>query len=81
MTSFSQRIWSPSNPGRFRAQRERITDVIPLCNIEMLLTISGDVTAVRLEPQGESLVFQRKGDEIKFSVPRLEGRQLVVIAR
>ena len=56
---------------------EVIEDIVPLHDIPVSLRL--DASRVTLAPEGAELPFERVGDRIEFTVPRLELHQMVVL--
>jgi hypothetical protein len=56
-----------------------IEDVIPLHDIPVSIRVADAVEAVTLVPQGQALDFAMQGDRVSFTVPRIEGHQMVEI--
>lgn len=54
-----------------------IEDVVPLYNIEVSVRTDVPPQSVRCVPEGETLSFQVKNGRAHFSVPRLQGHQMV----
>jgi len=57
-----------------------VEDVVPLYAVPVSVKVDRPVTAVTCEPQGEPLTFDQAGGRVTFTVPRVEGHQMVVIA-
>ncbi len=63
-----------------RGSIEMIEEPIVVTNVAVALRSEGrDVTAVTLAPSKETIPFTRDGDYVRFTVPRVEGYQLVVV--
>lgn len=58
-----------------------IEDVIPLNNVEASVRVDGAVKAVRLAPQGTVLPHRMEGGRAVFTVPQVNGHQMVSIER
>ena len=56
-----------------------IEDVIPLHDIPVSVRVVDAVESVTLVPQGEALDFELGEDRVTFTVPRIEGHQMVEI--
>jgi hypothetical protein len=67
-------------PTRSGGLRERITDILPLHDLEMAVLLPGSIDGVRLEPQGQPLEFRQADGAVRFTVPCLTGHQLVVFS-
>lgn len=57
-----------------------IEDVIPLPNVAVDVAGPRAVASVSLEPEGEALPFTQDGGRVRFTVPVVNGHQMVVIA-
>ena len=66
-------------PERRGQEFDVIEDVIPLYDLKISVRVEGDVKEVACAPEGEVLEFERKGGRVEFSLPRLEGHQMVVL--
>lgn|GEM_PF-6602992 len=63
-----------------KGQVEVIEDIVPLYDVEVRLRPGRPVKAVRLEPQGVELPFDKDADgAIRYTVPRLECHQMAVV--
>jgi len=58
-----------------------IEDVIPIHAVETSVRVAGPVKAVRLAPQGTALPHRMQGNRVVFTVPKVEGHQMVSIER
>jgi len=56
-----------------------IEDVPPLRRVKVCLRLPEAVRRATLEPQGRALPLRREGDEVRLTVPRVEGHQMVVL--
>lgn len=66
---------------RDRAQAiELIEDIVPLHNVRVVVALPRRPKAVRLVPDGAALEFAREGDHVTFTVPRVEGHQMVELS-
>ncbi|MCY4408941.1 MAG: beta-galactosidase trimerization domain-containing protein [Caldilineaceae bacterium] len=57
-----------------------IEDVLPLYDVGVSLRLPGPVAGVRCVPGGETLAFKEAMGRLSFTVPKLEGHQMVEIA-
>jgi hypothetical protein len=57
-----------------------IQDLLTLHDIAVTLRASGQVTTVKLVPEGTELRFTQSGDSIGFTVPTVRGHQMVEVA-
>ncbi len=58
---------------------EIIEDIVPVYDISVRLRLSEKITGVRLVPQNEALPFEQDGQVLRYTVPRLECHQMVMI--
>ena len=56
-----------------------IEDVLPVFDIEVSLKLPGPVAGVRCVPDGESLAFSEAKGRLSFTLPKLNGHQMVEI--
>lgn len=56
-----------------------IEDVIPLYNIKISINATEDVKNVMCVPENQSLEYEIKDDRVEFTLPKLEGHQMVSI--
>ena len=57
-----------------------IEDVLPLYDLPLSLRLPGPVAVVRCVPDGETLAFSEAMGRLSFTVPKLEGHQIVEVA-
>ncbi len=57
-----------------------IEDVLPLYDVDVSLRLPGPVAGVRCVPGGGTLAFKEAMGRLSFTVPKLEGHQMVEIA-
>lgn len=57
-----------------------IQDIVPLPDVAVDVEAPGDVSSVRLVPQGSAIDFVRDGDRVRFTVPEVRGHQMIEIA-
>ena len=57
-----------------------IEDVIALHEVEVTVRPGREIARATCEPQGEELDVQREGDLLRFTVPRVNGHQMVCLA-
>ncbi len=62
-----------------RAWFDVVEDVIPLHDVAVSVRMPQAVKAVTLEAQGESLPFEMQEDRCVFTVPKVDGHQMVVM--
>jgi len=67
-------------PERRAAQLDIIEDVIPLFDVPVSVRAPQGARAVELVPQGEPLPFTQRDGRLEFTLPRVEGHQMVCIA-
>lgn len=58
---------------------EIIEDILPVYDVKVALRLPVKVKSVYLAPQMKDLEFKQEGNEVKYSVPKLECHQMVVI--
>ncbi len=58
---------------------EIVEDVIPLFNINLSVNVKSKVKSVKSVPDGESLEFNVKDNELNFSVPKVDGHKMIEI--
>ena len=56
-----------------------IEDVLPLHDVAVSLRTPGPASAVRCVPDGEALQFSEENGRLNFTLPKLEGHQIVEI--
>ncbi len=54
-----------------------IEDVIPLFNVKVSVKVSKKIREVLSVPDQVALTFEKKNDRIEFSLPKLEGHQMI----
>jgi len=57
-----------------------IEDVLPLYDVDVSLKLPGQVAGVRCVPDGVTLTFVEAKGRLNFTVPKVEGHQIVEIA-
>ena len=57
-----------------------IEDVLPLYDVDVSLKLPGPVAGVRCAPDGAQLTFGEAKGRLNFTVPKVEGHQIVEIA-
>lgn len=57
-----------------------IEDVIPLANLELSVRLDQRVKSVALVPQAQALQYKRSGGRLIFTVPQVNGHQMIEIA-
>ena len=58
-----------------------IEDVLPVYDVAVSVKLPGPVAGVRCVPDGETLTFREAKGRLNFTVPKLDGHQIVEIAR
>ncbi|MBV9848121.1 MAG: beta-galactosidase trimerization domain-containing protein [Armatimonadetes bacterium] len=58
---------------------EVIEDILPLHDVQVSLRLPRTVKRVSLAPQGEDVPFTQAGGAVRYTVPRLECHQMVVL--
>jgi hypothetical protein len=56
-----------------------IEDVVPLFDVEVSVKVDVLVTSIATVPQGEVLAFDQADGRVTFTVPKVEGHQMVEI--
>ena len=54
-----------------------IEDVVPLYGVRVSIKTDAPVTGVALVPQAEAIDFDRNDGHVTFTVPKVEGHQMV----
>ncbi len=67
-------------PERRGQEFDVIEDVIPILNVKVSVAAPRAVRAVELAPVGSSIEFETKGGRTEFTVPRVDGHQMVSIS-
>lgn len=67
-------------PQRRSNEIDIIEDVIPLFDLRCSVSADRPVKSVICQPQGLSLAFTQSAGRVEFTLPKLEGHQMVVIA-
>ena len=67
-------------PERRCDEYDIVEDVVPLHNVPVAVRADKPVQRVRLVPQGEPVDFAVDGGYVTFTVPRIEGHQMVELA-
>ncbi|MEM6391700.1 MAG: beta-galactosidase trimerization domain-containing protein [Planctomycetota bacterium] len=67
-------------PERRGDRFDTVEDVIPLHALTLTVRPSQAVKSVTLVPAGETLAHQTDGDAVTFTIPKLEGHQIVELA-
>ena len=57
-----------------------IEDVLPLHGVAVSLRTPSPASAVRCVPDGQALPFSEQNGRLNFTLPKLEGHQIVEIA-
>ena len=57
-----------------------LEDVLPLFNLNVSLKVPHRIRSVTSVPQGQKLAFKKTGDRIVFTLPRLDGHQMIEVA-
>ncbi|AEE97446.1 beta-galactosidase trimerization domain-containing protein [Mahella australiensis] len=66
-------------PERRSSDIDIIEDVIPLYNVKVSVKVNGDVKVVTCVPQGQSMAFEVKDGRVEFTVPEINGHQMVAL--
>ena len=66
-------------PERRCRNMDIIEDVIPLHDIKLSIKPDGNVKNVMLVPQMQPLVYNTLDERIEFTVPKIEGHQMIEI--
>ncbi|MCM3712979.1 alpha-L-fucosidase [Alkalihalobacillus oceani] len=66
-------------PERRSKTIDTIEDVIPLFDVELSIKLPSNVKKVTLVPEGKEISFTSKNDRCLFTVPTIEGHQMVSI--
>jgi len=56
---------------------DTIEEVIPLHDVTVTLNLPGSVNAARCVPEETPIPMERDGDRVRFTVPRLDGHQMI----
>ncbi|WP_026574257.1 alpha-amylase family protein [Bacillus sp. UNC438CL73TsuS30] len=64
-------------PERRSQQIEVIEDVIPLYNIKLSVHLPNTIAVIQSVPEGVSLDFVEKNGRIEFTLPKLNGHQMI----
>jgi hypothetical protein len=59
---------------------DTVEDVIPLHELTLTARLPQVVTSAKLVPAGETLDLKHNGDAVSFTVPKLEGHQIVELS-
>lgn len=57
-----------------------IEDVIPIFAVKVSAAVQGSVKDVSLAPQGTRIPFEQKGKRVNFTVPKVDGHQMIAIS-
>ncbi len=72
---------NPIRRGTLRGDAvQPIQDIVPLRDVAVEVEADG-LASVRLVPEGQDLPFTAEGGRARFTVPRVEGHQMVELAR
>lgn len=66
-------------PERLSQTIDVIEDVIPLHDVRLSLRVPGRVNEVQLVPEMRVIDFQSVGERIEFTIPRINGHQVVCV--
>ena len=69
-----------ASPVRRGERIEVIEDIIPLYDVKVKVRTSRRVNRVYLAPQMQELAFEREGNAIMYTVPKVECHQMVVLS-
>jgi hypothetical protein len=67
-------------PERRGQELDIIEDILPVYDVKVSVRADRPVERVTLEPQGQALEFTLRDGRVDFTIPRIEGHQLVVLA-
>jgi hypothetical protein len=67
-------------PERRGVDFDVVEDVVPLANVTVSLRVDERVRGVATAPQGQRLAFVQKAGRVEFTLPRLEGHQMVAVS-
>lgn len=56
-----------------------IEDVIPLYNVKVSVRVSGEVKDIACVPKEQSMAFEVKDGRVEFTVPEINGHQMVAL--
>lgn len=62
-----------------KGELQVVEDLIPLQNVRISLRVNFNVEIVRCIPEDQILPFQQDGRYISFTVPKIEGHQMVIV--
>jgi hypothetical protein len=54
--------------------------VVPLLGVRVSLRVKRRIQSVATAPQGAQLAFTEKAGRVEFTLPRLEGHQMIAVA-
>lgn len=66
-------------PERRCREIDIIEDVIPLYDVTLSLRKEKKINRIELAPQGNRLEFEIRGDRVVFTVPKIDGHQMVSV--
>ena len=66
-------------PERRGQEFDVLEDVLPLYDVAVSLRSPGLVAGVRCVPEGETILHTEEGGRLNFTLPKLEGHQMVEI--
>ena len=66
-------------PERRAAALDVVEDIIPLYEVPVSVKAPGPVRAVELVPQGRPLEFREASGRVEFTIPEIEGHQMVCL--
>ncbi len=66
-------------PERRSVELDIVEDVIPLHEVAVSVAVDRDVEAVRLVPQQEPIEYEVGNGRVEFTIPRIDGAQMVEI--
>ena len=66
-------------PERRGQEFDVLEDVLPLYDVAVSLRTPGAVASVRCVPEGETIGYTEEGGRLNFTLPKLEGHQMVEI--
>ena len=67
-------------PIRRSRQIDIIEDVIPVYDVPVSVCVDNAIQSVKLAPEGEPLDFRVAGGRLEFTVPRVQGHQIIELS-
>ena len=66
-------------PERRATEFDAIEDIIPLHDLSVRLAVHDNVENIATAPQGQRIPFEKKEGQVSFTLPRLDGHQMIEI--